>query len=219
MSKETEVTQGKNMVDAAKEVQISHLIFSALPNVTELTKGQLPHVSHFDGKAEIEAYARSIGVPTTAFMPATFATNFAEMIRKNPQGSYQLTLPFASTTRIPSLDPQYDTGIFVAAILLAGRPLDKPVLGVSGWHTPDFLIETFTKVTGKEAKFVQVEPEVFKGFLPPPVAEELLENMLLVRDYKYFGPDAEERAKESLALLGDEKVTTLAETVGRTKYE
>lgn len=56
-SKETEVSQGKNIVNACKEEGVKHLVWSCLPHVTELTGGELSKVEHFDGKAEVAEYA------------------------------------------------------------------------------------------------------------------------------------------------------------------
>jgi uncharacterized protein YbjT (DUF2867 family) len=65
MSRETEVAQGKAVTDACKEAGVKHIVFSSLRNVTEITNGRLPNVSHFDGKAEIEEYIRASGVPAS----------------------------------------------------------------------------------------------------------------------------------------------------------
>lgn len=66
---------------------------------------------------------------------------------------------------------------------------------------------------GKPATFSQVTADVFKTFLPAPVAEELTENMILLEDPGYYG-DAD--LKESLDLL-DEKPVTWKEFVEKNK--
>lgn len=52
-SKEVELTQGKNVADVSKELNVQHLIFSTLINVTKASNGRYPNVPHFDGKSEI----------------------------------------------------------------------------------------------------------------------------------------------------------------------
>lgn len=44
----------------------------------------------------------------------------------------------------------------------------------------------FEEVTGKKGRYVQLEQEVYKGFLPPPIAQEILENELLCEEPGFF---------------------------------
>jgi hypothetical protein len=71
----------------------------------------------------------------------------------------------------------------------------------------------WSEATGKEGKYLQVDPDVFKTFLPPPVAQELLENMLLLENPGYYaGADLQ----PSQDLL-DEKATTWKQFVEENK--
>ncbi|KAJ7042338.1 NAD(P)-binding protein [Mycena alexandri] len=70
-----EITQGKNLVDAAKEVGVKFFIYSSLPNATEASKGLYKHVYHVDNKAIIEDYLRASGVPYAVLMTGWFAEN------------------------------------------------------------------------------------------------------------------------------------------------
>ena len=58
MSFESEVAQGKNIADASVAAGATLIIWSSLPNVTEMTGGKLSNVHHFDSKAKVEAYIR-----------------------------------------------------------------------------------------------------------------------------------------------------------------
>ena len=42
------------------------------------------------------------------------------------------------------------------------------------------MIAEFEEVTDRKARYVRLTNEQYKGFLPPPVAQELLENHLLI---------------------------------------
>ena len=53
MSKDKEIQQGKNIFEACVTERVAHYVFSTLPNVEELTGGELKHVDHFDGKAMV----------------------------------------------------------------------------------------------------------------------------------------------------------------------
>jgi len=81
-SKETEVKQGHNIAEVSRDLNVKHLIWSSLPSVTALSKGALPHVEHFDGKAEIEAYIRELGVPMTSFVAGFYMSNLKSMMQK-----------------------------------------------------------------------------------------------------------------------------------------
>ncbi|KAJ7869405.1 NmrA-like family-domain-containing protein [Mycena leptocephala] len=59
-----EITQGKNLVDAAKEVGVKFFIWSSLPSAKERSKGLYNHVYHYDNKAVIEDYLKATGVRT-----------------------------------------------------------------------------------------------------------------------------------------------------------
>ena len=84
--------------------------------------------------------------------------------------------------------------------------------GASGWWTLQETVEVFGKVTGKSAIYKELPADVWKSFIPNErLAQELYENFLLIRDYKYFGPErAEEIVKESVERL-PEKPQTLEE--------
>ena len=59
-------------------------------------------------------------------------------------------------------------------------------------------MKEFSEVIGQPASAKQVPPEVFKSFLPPPVAQELLENFQLLGDVGYYaGADL----SESLGMI------------------
>lgn len=77
------------------------------------------------------------------------------------------------------------------------------------------MMAEFSEAIGKPAGFVQIPGEVFKSFLPPPVAQELLENMLLMEDPGYYaGADL----SESLAML-DEKPVSWKQFVEENKAQ
>jgi hypothetical protein len=82
----------------------------------------------------------------------------------------------------------------VASILLRrDELLGANVYGAAGWWSGEEVVESFKKVTGKPAVYAELPSDVWKGFMPNEViGQEMLENFLLIKDYKYFGLDAEE---------------------------
>ncbi|KAJ7138890.1 NAD(P)-binding protein [Mycena filopes] len=70
-----EITQGKNLVDAAKEAGVKFFIYSSLPNIGALSNGVYKHVYHSDNKAVIQDYLKASGVPYAVLLTAWFSEN------------------------------------------------------------------------------------------------------------------------------------------------
>lgn len=66
---------GKNLVEAVAENNVEHFIFSSLPPAKKISKGQLK-IPHFDIKADLEEYAKSIIPGTTVINVAAYYENF-----------------------------------------------------------------------------------------------------------------------------------------------
>ncbi|MFD4259708.1 NmrA/HSCARG family protein [Streptomyces sp. NPDC058534] len=84
----TEITQGRNVADAAKAAGVHHLVYSSVAAV-----GKGSGVTHFDTKAEIEDYITSLSLPATVLRPVFFMENWAYMLPKPAHGTR--TGPFA----------------------------------------------------------------------------------------------------------------------------
>ncbi len=80
--KQKDTLQGKNVADVCKELDVKHLIWSTLPNVTKATNGALKNVIHFDSKAEVTDYIIELGIPATFFVAGVFMQNFDAMFKK-----------------------------------------------------------------------------------------------------------------------------------------
>ncbi|KAM0275015.1 hypothetical protein ACHAQH_007664 [Verticillium albo-atrum] len=210
MNAELEVKQGKDIVDAAQETGVKHFIWSSLMDVKKLTNGKLPNVYHFDGKAAIEEYARSLGIPATFFMPGFYMSNIpGQALRADPPANvWTLALPMPDSAPIPVFDIA-DTGKVIKSIIVnKEKVLGKRVLGAYKYMTPKELLEEFKAVfpeAGKDATFFSVPhpayTDILKGMgLPDFAAEELLENMRLMDEGGYYGGAS---LDESHALLHD----------------
>jgi uncharacterized protein YbjT (DUF2867 family) len=202
MDADLETKQGKAIVDASKEANVDRLIFSTLLNVTELTKGRISKVAHFDAKAKIEEYARAQNVPGTYYLPAVFMTGALQSFRKGPDGTYTYSLPFPATTKVPLIDVVADTGSFVSAVLLnLDKTLNKRILGTSGNVEAGQVVRDFEAATGKKAAFNQVTYEQFHSFLPGPVATELTENFRYIEEPGYYAGEPAGAVEESIKLV------------------
>lgn len=220
MSADVEIQQGKNIADVAKEVGVKHLIWSSLLNVTKLSKGKLDKVVHFDSKATVEEYIRQLGIPATFFLPGFFMSNIPGQSLNNMQGAYNFALPIPTDSPIPLFDVSEDTGKFVKAILLnREKVLGARIYGATDYYTPKQIISTFQEVKpedGSGGNAIQVPEDKFKAILaskglPETAQNELLQNMLLMSQFGYYGGAD---LKESKAIL-EEPPTSWKEFVAK----
>lgn len=71
-----EEEEGRFLADVAKEVGITHYIWSTLPEVKERSGGKYANVHHFDGKYRIEQYVRSLGFEISSHVaPSCYLQN------------------------------------------------------------------------------------------------------------------------------------------------
>lgn len=201
MSEEVEIGQGKAVADACKKAGVKHLIFSSLINTKEASKGKLSNITHFDGKNAIERYIRASGVPCSFVQPGFFMSQMTTMIRKNEDGGYMWALPVdGDKAQVPMFAAELDTGKFVvAAVKKDATGTGQCIRAASDYYSPNRIMSEFSEAIGKPAFFVQIPAETFKSFLPPPVAQELLENMLLLEEPGYYAG-----ARLSLDLLDEQ---------------
>lgn len=223
-----EIAQGKAVADASKAAGVKHLIWSSLLNVSKITDGRLTGVAHFDAKAQVEDYILEIGVPSTFVLPGLFMSGFFNMIRKGEDGSYAWAMPWNTKEagKIPLFDPASDTGAYthlvpmlithqltittgkyVKIALKDASPSGKQILESEKYYTADEIITQWSEATGHSLNFVGIPADVFKSFLPAPVATELTENMLLLSDVGYFAGRELEEGNKQLA----DKLTTWRE--------
>ncbi|KAI0448912.1 NMRAL1 protein [Xylaria acuta] len=212
-----EEQQGRNIADASKEAGVKHLIWSSLLDITKLSNGKLPHVYHFDSKAHVEEYIRSIGVPATFFMPGLYMPNIPGGMLSKQGENWVLSLPIAPTSLIPLYNPA-DTGKYVKGIVNNKEALlGKRFTGATEYLTAQGVVDTFKKVfpeAGQTAGYFETPKDTFYGFmkstgLPEFAVDELYENMVLMQDFGYYGGL---QLDESLGFV-EEPLTSWAEFI------
>jgi uncharacterized protein YbjT (DUF2867 family) len=191
-----ELELGKQLADAAVEAGVRHIVFSSLENVDKISGGKL-FAPHFTDKANIEAYIRTLPVTSSFIYMAFFFTNLVEFYPPAVKGDtlvFPIYLP--KDFRAPFVDPLTGTGPAVLEILsnpekYAGKSM--PVIGEL--ISPQDMVETFTRVTGKKAEYQSAyRREDFLRHFPDFGANELLvqEIMGMVEyavEHGYFGKD------------------------------
>jgi len=149
---ETEL--GKQQADAAVEAGVQHIVFTGLENVDKITGGK-KFAPHFTDKARVEEYIRTLPVASSFIYLALFYTNLVEYYTPRMEGDtlvFPIYLP--KDFRAPFVDPLTATGPAVLEIFsnrdrYAGHSM--PVVG--DIISPNEMVETFKRVTGKKAAY------------------------------------------------------------------
>lgn len=182
-SPEKEMDNARNMAEAAKEAELSHVIWSTLEDTRRwvpLEDRSMPtlmgkyKVPHFDAKGVSNAYFERSGVPYTLLLTSFFWENFiyfgAEP-QKGTDGELAITFPLAEA-KMPGIAVA-DIGKCVLGILKEGNKYMGKTVGIAGEHLSGMeMAEIFTKVLGKKVKYNAVPPEMYRSF-GFPGAEDL----------------------------------------------
>lgn len=188
-----EAPLGMELADAAVAAGVGHVVFSSLENVDAITGGA-KFAPHFTDKARVAAYIRTLPVRSTFIQMAFFYTNLMEFYtpyQRDDTLVFPIYLP--KDFRAPFVDPLTATGPAVLEILsnpeqYAGKTL--PVVG--DILSPGEMVETFTKVTGRKAKYSLAYARAeFLGHFPQYGANALLVDEIIgmaqyAVEYGYF---------------------------------
>jgi uncharacterized protein YbjT (DUF2867 family) len=198
-AKDLEIGQGKHLANACVTAGVSHLIWSTLPSATEVSNGKLTHVGHFDAKAEVETYIRTLPIKATFFSPGVFMQNFASYFQAHPdgQGGFVIRNFVNPSTTLPLIDITSDAGRYIAAILqYPHETYSKFILAAAGIWTFQDAVDIMSRISGKRVYYQQIPEDQWKQFLPEHMAREMSEMMILFQDYGYAGPETGEMMRE-----------------------
>ncbi|TVY35698.1 NmrA-like family domain-containing protein [Lachnellula occidentalis] len=196
MNKEREIQQGKNIADVAKEFNVQHLIWSSLPNVSKISNNKYTKVLHFDSKAVVEEYIRSLGIPATFLHLGIFMNFLLSNIIPTSEGakSYNLAFPFPASTKIPLISVNKDTGAYVKHILLNRETfLGRQVSAGENEYTMSEIVSILRNVGDVDISLpANYTEDDFKRRLaavgvPGFFQEDLAENMKYIHEFGFFG--------------------------------
>jgi uncharacterized protein YbjT (DUF2867 family) len=218
---EIETRQAKDLCEAALKASVKYIVFSSMSHPLKISNGKYKNVTHFDDKAEIEEYIRSLPVKSAFFAPASFMQNFSTYLvpRPSPAGDGTFVIANIGTndTLYPLIDIT-DTGKWIGAILADPDKYEgKFFAAAERLYTMPEACELLSKYTGKTVKYQQLPDETFKGFLPEGTREMYYEMWAFIRDYGYYGSDEKEQI-EWTAKQARGKLTSLEEFLKREKY-
>ena len=172
---EKEVSQARNMAQAAKAANLQHVVWSTLEDTRKrvpLTDTRMPtlmekyKVPHFDAKGDADALFAEAGVPTTYLLTTFYWENliyFGMGPKKGPDGKFALTLPMGQA-RLSGIAAE-DIGKCAYGIFKQGKQWVGKRVGIAGDHvTGAQMAAELSKALGKEVAYNEVSPAVFRGF-------------------------------------------------------
>jgi len=195
-----EIAQGKNAVDAAKAAGIEHFIWSTLPHVESISKGEFD-VPHFTGKAKVDEMVKNAEFKYSTFVqPPFYYQNLVGVSGPQPKqdGTTGWTMPIDPTKRVIHMADINDLGKVVAGAFLQPDKVGNGAYLSLATEINSFndILQAF-KENGKDYTFTQVPPEVFSTFFEG--AKEVAEMLSYFEKHTYMGPNSKpqiELAKE-----------------------
>jgi len=151
---ENEISQGINMVDAAKAGGISHLIFSSVASADKRTG-----IPHFETKYKVEQHIAESGIPHTVIGPVAFMENFIQpfAIPNLAKGKIARGLPASRTVQLIALE---DIGSFAAFVIERRESFLGKRIDIAGDElTGDQAAAILSKVIGKPIKYEAFPPD------------------------------------------------------------
>jgi uncharacterized protein YbjT (DUF2867 family) len=196
-SPERELTQARNMAQAAKAAGVQHVIWSTLENTRKwvpLEDDRMPtlggkyKVPHFDAKGEADEVFRQLALPTTILLTSFYWDNliyFGAGPQRMPDGSLALVYPM-DDKKLPGIAAE-DIGKGALGIFKRGKELIGKTVGIAGEHlTGAEMARALSRALGQEVRYQNVPPEVYRGF-GFPGADDLGNMFQFKRDFNdYF---------------------------------
>jgi uncharacterized protein YbjT (DUF2867 family) len=195
-SPEKELAQAHAMAKAAKEAGVKHVIWSTLEDTRKwvpLADGRMPtlmgkyKVPHFDAKGAANPLFTDAGVPTTFLNTSFYWDNFIHFgmgPKRGPDGVLAITLPMGDK-KLPGIAAE-DIGRCAYGIFKRGQEFVGKTVGIAGDHlTGAQMAAALTKALGREVRYNDVPPEVYRG-VGFPGAEDLGNMFQFKRDFEEY---------------------------------
>jgi uncharacterized protein YbjT (DUF2867 family) len=175
LSAEKEIAEARLMAQAAEHARLQHVIWSTFEDTRKwvpLSDNRMPtlqgkyKVAHFDAKAEANADFTKLGVPTTFLLTSFYWDNLIYAgagPKKGPDGALAITFPMGDK-KLPGIASE-DIGKCAYGIYKRGREFIGKTVGVAGEHLTGMqMAAALTKALGREVRYNDVPPEVYRSF-------------------------------------------------------
>ncbi|KAF7365523.1 NmrA domain-containing protein [Mycena venus] len=160
-----ELAQGKNIVDAAKEVGVKFFIWSCLPSISKLSNGKYKNVTHYEEKDAVREYLESSGLTHASILLPAFLENLnSRPLLKQTEKGYNIAMPiFKAMDRQAWAWISRDVPAAVLALLNNYTNPEKQINGktypiVNANISCSELAEITGKALGAEVTFTSVPP-------------------------------------------------------------
>ncbi|MBL7859583.1 MAG: NmrA/HSCARG family protein [Cyclobacteriaceae bacterium] len=208
-----ERAQGRTAIEAAKKANVTHFIWSTLPNVEVISQGKY-EVPHFTGKAKVDEMVKTASFAHYTFVqPPFYFQNLAGQLGAQPQqdGSVGWTLPIDPNKKVIHMSDINDFGKVVAGAFLNPEKVGKgSYLSVSTeLNSFNDVLDAF-KANGKAYSFNHVPAEVFSRFFEG--AGEIAQMMGYFESHTYMGPNSDAQVKMAKEI-STEPFTSLNEWI------
>lgn len=204
MDAKKEMSQLKNLADAASASGIQHVVNSTLEDTRKFVKeGTMPYledgeflVAHFDAKGEMQDYVGK-QVPTTQMLTSFYSDNFINFgmgpKKGNDDEHFKITFPIGNA-KMP-LQSAKDIGVFAVQLFKDPSTIGTCVGCYAESLTGEEIANTFVKVFNTKVEYNAVPPSVYASFGFPGAAE--LANM-----FQFFDEYEAEMSKARKPISG-----------------
>jgi uncharacterized protein YbjT (DUF2867 family) len=192
-SPEKELAQAANLAAAASGERLEQVIWSTLEDTRKwvpLDDDRMPtlmgkyKVPHFDAKGEANSAFSKRGVPVTFLLTSFYWDNliyFGSGPKPGPDGVLAITMPMGNA-KLPGIAAE-DIGKCAYGIFKAGTEYVGKSVGIAGeLLTGNEMAEALGKALGKEVRYNDVSPDLYRGF-GFPGAEDLGNMFQFKRDF------------------------------------
>jgi uncharacterized protein YbjT (DUF2867 family) len=178
-----EVSQARNMAQAARTAKLEHVVWSTLEDTRKrvpLNDPRMPtlmgeyKVPHFDAKGDADALFAAAGVPTTYLLTSFYWENFIYFgmgPKKGADGKLALTLPMGDA-RLSGIAAE-DIGRCAYGVFRQGKQWIGKRVGIAGDHlTGAQMAAEMSEAMNRQVGYNAIPPAVYRG-LGFPGAEDL----------------------------------------------
>lgn len=193
-SPEKELSQARNLAQAAKAAGVQHVIWSTLEDTRRkvpLGDARMPtlmghyKVPHFDAKGEADAFFRDAGVPTTFLLTSFYWDNlihFGMEPKAGADGVLEFVLPM-DDAKLPGIAAE-DIGRSAYGVFKAGPAMIGRTIGIAGEHLSGAQMASALAVAlGREVRHAAVTPAQYRAF-GFPGADDLGNMFQYKRDFE-----------------------------------
>ncbi|KAJ7770036.1 hypothetical protein B0H16DRAFT_1411184 [Mycena metata] len=161
--------QGKNMIDAAKEVGVKFFVWPSVPSVKKFSGGKYQNCTQYDHKEIVAQYLKTSGLPHAILLIPAFLENYWKHndLKKTDTG-YDVALPqFPATSLQNFVWVERDLPAATITLLKNYTDASKGILGkeypvITGRMTYAELTARTAKVLGAEVTYTITPPTGMK---------------------------------------------------------